>query len=120
MFKTSRTEGFAITFKRTTKSLHPIGQLLTGISPFECGKEDAVTHKGKGNILVDRVAKHGKPFHTPAYRHIMEHPIATWDIKIEDLPSIYVRVERMPLNGGKSGAVDVVDFIMQADGPLAK
>jgi hypothetical protein len=120
MFKTSRMEGFAITFKRTTKSLHPIGPLLTGVSPFECGKEDAVTHKGKGNILVDRVAKHGKPFHTPAYSHIMEHPTATWDIKIEDLPSIYVKVERMLLDGGKSGAVDVVDFVMQADGPLAK
>ncbi|KAM0367748.1 hypothetical protein ACHAPY_011687 [Fusarium culmorum] len=120
MFKTSRTEGFAVTFKRTTKSLHPIGPLLIGISPFEYGRTDGVSHKGKGNILADRVAKHGKPFHTPAYSHIMEHPIATWDIKIEALPSIYAKVERMLLDGGNSGVVDVVDFIMQADGPLAK
>ncbi|EWZ80782.1 hypothetical protein FOWG_15125 [Fusarium oxysporum f. sp. lycopersici MN25] len=120
MFKISKTKGFAVTFKRTTKSFGPIGPLLIGVSPFTSGGANAIMHKTKGNILVDRVAKHGKPFDNPAYSHIMEQPIATWDIKIEDLPSMYVKVERMPLDSGKGGAVDVVDFIIQADGPLAK
>ncbi|KAH7466581.1 hypothetical protein FOMA001_g15905 [Fusarium oxysporum f. sp. matthiolae] len=120
MFKISKTKGFAVTFKRTTKSFGPIGPLLIGVSPFTSGGANAIMHKAKGNILVDRVAKHGKPFDNPAYSHIMEQPIATWDIKIEDLPSMYVKVERMPLDSGKGGAVDVVDLIIQADGPLAK
>ncbi|KAM6513508.1 hypothetical protein FALCPG4_015916 [Fusarium falciforme] len=120
MFKTSKNEGFAVTFKRLTKSLHPIGPLLVGVSPFESGGANAIMHRDKGNILVDRVAKHGKPFNTPAYSYVMKNPSDTWNLDVEGLPSMYAKVERILLNGGRGGAVDVVDFIMQADGPLAK
>jgi hypothetical protein len=33
---------------------------------------------------------------------------------------MHTKVERMFLNGGKGGAVDVLDLFIHADGPLAR
>jgi hypothetical protein len=117
MFRTSKNEGFAITFKRLTKSINPIGPLLIGVSPFEAR---AMMHEAKGKMRNHWVAKHGKPFDTPAFGHVMENPSDTWELDMEGIPRMHTKVERMLLDGGKGGAVDVVDLFIHADGPLAK
>jgi hypothetical protein len=117
MFRTSKNEGFAVTFKRLTKSINPIGPLLIGVSPFEAR---AMMDGDKGKMRNHWVAKHGKPFDTPAFGHVMENPSDTWELDIEGIPRIHTKVERMLLDGGNEGAVDVVDLFIHADGPLAR
>jgi hypothetical protein len=112
MFRTSKNKGFAVTFKRLTKSINPIGPLLIGVSPFAAR---AMMHKGKGKIQNHWVAKHGKPFDTPAFGHVMENPSDSWELNTKGIPRMHIKVERMFLDGGKRGAVDVVDLFMHAD-----
>ena len=120
MFKTSRNEGFAVTFKRVTKSMNPIGPLLVGVSPFEAEWNKFTRQGDNENMRRDWVPKHGKPFDTPAFSHVMEIPSDTWELDIVGLPRIHTKVERMLLDGGKRGAVDVLDLFIHANGPLAK
>ena len=77
MFRTSRDEGSAVTFKRLIKSMNPIGPLLIGVSPFEAEDNKATTYGDNGNMRKNWVAKHGKPFDTPAFSHVMKNPLDT-------------------------------------------
>lgn len=63
---------------------------------------------------------HGRPFYEPAHRHVMKTPVDTWDLEIDGWPRIYVRVERMPLGGDPTKAVDVFDLFMFPQGKDAK
>jgi hypothetical protein len=110
-FEISRGEGVAITLRRISKTMKPIGSLLIGASPFGT----AGTTLDDGMKMPNWIPKHRAPFRCPAFSHIMKIPSDTWKFEVEDLPRIYAKVDRMLLDEG-SGAVDVVDFIMGPDG----
>ena len=51
--------------------------------------------------------------------HLMQTPWDSWALQVRGYPHIFIRVERKELDGGRSGAVDVVDFFMYPEGPEA-
>jgi len=54
-----------------------------------------------------------------SYAHVMATPSDSWAVEVEDLPRIYIRVERKGLDGEGSGVVDIVDLFMCPDGSAA-
>ena len=108
----NRGEGLAITLRRVSETMEPIGPLLIGASPFET---NGLT-LDDGIQMPDWIPKHGAPFHSPAFGHVMKIPSDTWEFEVEGVPRITIRtkVDRMLLGEGSS-AVDVVDFFMYPD-----
>jgi hypothetical protein len=112
-FEIYRGEGVAITLRRISKTMKPIGSLFIGASPFET----TGTTLEDGMEMSNWKPKHGASFRCPAFGHVMKIPSDTWEFEVEDLPRIYAKVDRMLLDEG-SGTIDVVDFIMYSDGRL--
>jgi hypothetical protein len=115
-FGIHKGDGIAITLKRVSKTMKPIGSLVIGASRFET----LSTTVDDGVEMANWVPKHGTPFSRPEFGHMMETPSDTWELEVDDLPRIYAKVDRMLLDEGRSDAVDVVDFFLYPEGPLAR
>lgn len=95
-----------------------MGYLTVGVSLGVA--ESARTPNWDGMKWGEYRPLHGRPFHESAFRHIMKTPIDTWELEMDGWPRIYVRVERMPLDGDPTKAVDILDFFMFPDGESAE
>ncbi|KAI5460218.1 heterokaryon incompatibility protein-domain-containing protein [Mariannaea sp. PMI_226] len=115
MFKLSKTKGFALTFRRLAKSFDPIGPLLIGVSPIEAIERSGIVDEQEKDIPHNWVTKHGENLNTPILSHIMNNSSDAWELDIQGLPRISAKVERILLDGGWQGAVDVVDLVIDKD-----
>jgi hypothetical protein len=111
-FEVHRQNGIALTLRRMSKTMNPIGSLLIGASPFETTN----SIREEGMESPNWIPKHGPSFRHPAYSQVMKIPSDIWELEVEDLPRISVKVDRMLLNGG--GAIDVADLFLYPHGSL--
>jgi len=110
IYDTSNHEGFAITFMRLAQTTRPIGRLMVGMSPFL--RRDG--GRGPGNPIP----AHSQSFRNPMFSRLMEDPVDYWSLEVEGRPRVYVRTERMMLDGGSGDAIHIVDLFVfpPADG----
>jgi hypothetical protein len=109
-FGITRGEGIAITLRRLSGTIKPLGDLLIGTSRFETTSLTL----DDGKEIPNWIPKHGKPFQDPEFHHAMKIPSDTWELKVRDLARICVKVNRVPIDDG-CDAVDVVDVSMYPD-----
>lgn len=61
-----------------------------------------------------------RPFHESALHHVMKTPVDIWECVEPGWPSIFVMAERVLLNEGRDGIVDVVDLFIYPEGEAAE
>lgn len=128
-------EDVAISFRRLSESMNPIGPLLVEAFPINFRNPSTEEERRWFNLVPEKPKQDITPedldsgfgltpqFEPPTldqiHSHEMRTPSGSWALEVGGLPRICVKVERMLLDEGRNGAVDVIDFFMYPDGPLA-
>lgn len=101
-------EGVAITLQRLSKTRNPLGPLVVGASLTESLGNEV----DDGLVMPKWVPKNVKSLSNPEVAHVMKTPVDHCRLQLKGRIRIDVMVNRMPLDEGRGGNVDVLDLFM--------
>ena len=107
LYRVSERLAIRIILRRMRESGEPLGSLLVGASYAR-----DIGSGVDGVNVVEWELLDGEDRLSPKSSHVMELPSDSWECDLDSRLRIRATVSRVALDGGRGGAVDVLDFFM--------
>ncbi|KAK1760086.1 heterokaryon incompatibility protein-domain-containing protein [Echria macrotheca] len=120
MFDVNDNRGVAIAFRRLPATDMPgskyrkLGKLQAQVIPMTL-RTPANESERRFNRMIPEYSFPEEQTRT----RVMADPADAWAVEMDGFPGVYLRVQRMDLDEGEGGKLDVVDFFMFPGGSLA-